>query len=267
MHAPLTRLLTAYQAYSTRNGGANEQLALANAARALSRLERRLAAVSTPPAAAKLGGLLLQFVGTERSIAAEIAQLARFMPRFHALTTIVAVGNARLAHALAATKPPTARAVRGTAKEIAAARAAYAVAARDAQSGEADAVDAYDRVLALALLNLAALRPPAVIVPAYRAEVTTLDATHTAGAALPAELRKPNATRVSALGRRFDEAARLSGTLAAQRAEIAAIKAYDRRVRSLGALQARIQVEVLRLQRLGAWRISQLSLDLHAKMW
>jgi hypothetical protein len=252
MHAPLTQLLTVYRTYSTHKTGGNEQAQLAKSARTLRTLQQRLLAIPAPPAATKLRTLLVQFVGTERDVALEIAQLARFLPRFRALSAAAAVANNELSRSLAATKPPRAHAVRGTAKQIAAARAAYAAAARAAQAHEADAIDAYNRVLALVLRNMATLRAPAVIATAYRAEIGSLQATRTAGEALSAELRKSSATRVPALSRKFDAAARLSGSIAAQRAEIEAVKAYDSRVRGLGRLQARIQAEVLRLQQAGA---------------
>jgi len=248
MQAPLAELLAVYRTYSTQNPTAKEQVNLAQAPRTLQTLERRLLGIPAPAPAAKLRELLVQFVEAERRVAAELAQFERFMPRFHALTAAAAVANSQLAHALAASAPPKPHAVHGTRKQIAAAEAAYAAAARAAQARQADAVDAYDRVLALAVRELRGLQPPAVIAPAYEAEVHTLAATKTAGMALASELRKSNTQRVPALSRSFDQASRLSGGLTAQRAEIAAVKEYNARVRAIAALEGEIRAELLRLQ-------------------
>jgi hypothetical protein len=139
--------------------------------------------------------------------------------------------------------------VRGTAKQIARARSAFAVEATKAAAAQADAVDAYDITLAGVVRRLRGLRPPGVMAPAFRTEVRMLEATRAAGAALARELRRSNRSRVPALSRALTVAARLSGTLAAQRAEIAAVKAYDARVRALGVDATRVQSEVTRLQR------------------
>jgi hypothetical protein len=45
-------------------------------------------------------------------------------------------------------------------------------------------------------------------------------------------------------------AARLSGSVSAQKAQIAAIRAYNSRVRGIGTLQGKIQQELARLQQL-----------------
>ena len=67
---------------------------------------------------------------------------------------------------------------------------------------------------------------------------------------LASELRKRNRSHVAALGRKFTLAARLSGSVSAQRAQIAAIRAYNSRVRGIGTLQGKIQQELARLQQL-----------------
>jgi hypothetical protein len=63
-------------------------------------------------------------------------------------------------------------------------------------------------------------------------------------------LRKQDRSRVAVFGRRFTLAARTAGSLSAQKAQIAAIAAYNRRVRRIGTLQGNIRQELLRLQSL-----------------
>jgi hypothetical protein len=50
------------------------------------------------------------------------------------------------------------------------------------------------------------------------------------------------------LGRRFTIAARTAGSVDAQKAQIEAVKAYNRRVRAIGTMQGRISRELSRLQ-------------------
>ena len=88
------------------------------------------------------------------------------------------------------------------------------------------------------------------MIPAYRTQLKTFDASRIAGSALAKELRKQDRSHVAVFGRRFTLAARTAGAVSAQKAEIAAIKAYNRRVRSIGTLQGEIRQELLRLQSL-----------------
>lgn len=251
MRLPLTRLLTAYHGYSTSRPSAHAERQIAQGARTLRTLERRIAALDTPPAATTLRGLLVQLVEQERIVAQETEQLARFLPRFNLAMSQSRLAQTRLARALAAVHPPATHAVRGTAKKIARARAAYDKAARRAAAEQADAVDAYDRSLALVADRLRALHPPPVMAPAYRTQLRTLAATRAAAVALAHELVKKNRSRVPLLDRRLAEAARISGTVASQQAEIAAIRAYDARVKKVGAVQGNIQLELSRLGRAG----------------
>lgn len=252
MHVQLTQMLSAYRSFSTQNSDPKAQAKLARPERTLRTLGQRLSAVPAPPDAAKLRRLLEQFVSSEHDIAVEIQELAGFMPRFHTLTGVANVARTKLARALVAATPPKPHSVHGTPKQIAAARAAYAAAARNAQAAQADAIDVYDRVLAVIAHGLRMLRPPPVIAPADSAELRTLEATMKAGAALSQELRKQNNHGVPALSRRFTEASRLSGSVGAQSAEIAAIKAYNARVVAIRTLESQIRLELTRLQRLSA---------------
>ena len=248
----MTQMLTAYSDFSTQSSDPKALAKIAKPARTLRTLGTRLAALPAPPEARKLQSLLEQFVSDEHAVAVELQQVAAFMPRFRVLTGAAAVARTVLAQALAAAPPPKAHAVRGTPKQIAAARAAYVAAATKAQAAQADAIDAYDKALAATIRDLRKLRPPPVIAPAYRTEVLSLSATRKAAADLSAELRKPRSPKVPLLSRRLTEASRISGSVGAQRAEIAAIKAYDARVRGIRTLAARIRVEVAQLQQRSA---------------
>jgi hypothetical protein len=245
-------LRTAYDSFSTTRADPVQQARLLAVQRTLHTFGTRVAALPAPPAAARLRVLVVRFVRAEEGVAAELAALGSFMPRFRAVIGGTTVANVALARALKAVVPPRSHAVRGTPKQLAAARKAYAAAATKAELQQAAAIDAYDRVLGVALVQLRRLQPPPVLAPAYEAQVRTLTATQRAGAALSAGLRGSMRANVPLLSRRFTEASRLSGTLAAQRAELAAVKAYDARVRAVAAAEGRIQREVARLQRISA---------------
>jgi hypothetical protein len=249
MRLPLTRLLTVYRSFSTHGSAPQAQRGLAEAERTLRTLELRLSALDPPPEAAKLHLLLVRLVEQERAVAQEVDVLAVFLPRFNAAVAASKTANARLSLALAAVRPPKAHAVRGTPKQIAQARAAYAAAASSVALVQADAVTVYLRSLARVVRRLRTLGPPPVMAPVYRAQLATLVATEAAGGALVRELHRKNRSRVPLLDRRLGEAARIVGSVASQEAEIAAVKAYNRRVQAVGALQQQAQAEVSRLGR------------------
>ena len=251
MRLPLTHLLTAYRGYSSLKTTKNAEQRIAQGTRTLRTLERRIAALHAPPAATTLRRLLLQLVEQERLVAQETEQLAQFLPRFTIAMTQSRSAQTQLARALAAINPPTAHAVRGTRKKIARARAAFDKASARAAAEQADAINAYDRSLARVAGRLRRLQPPPVMAPAYRTQLRTLAATQAAGVALARELLKKNRSRVPLLDRRLTEAARLARTVASQQAEIAAIRAYDARVKLVGAIQGNVQLEVSRLARAG----------------
>lgn len=249
MRDALTKTSQAYRDFATGKISAASAPPLVRAEDTLRTLQKRIAALDAPPAAARLRALLLQFTHAEVSLAGEVTQLAVFEPWFNTLLRQARAAGARLSRALAAAKPPTPRRLRGTKKQIAAAQAAFSAQVAQAAALQADAIDAYDARLAVIVTRLRALKPPPVLRPAFRAQLATLVASRRAGAALAQELRKASRSQVSALGRRFTLASRLASSVSAQEAEIAAVKAYDARVRALGTVQGRIRAELARLQR------------------
>jgi hypothetical protein len=249
MRLPLTRLQTVYRGFSTHGATPQVQQQVAGAERTLQTLGHRISALVAPPQAARLHLLLVRLVAREHAVAHEVDQLTRFLPRFNADVAISKTANATLARTLATIRPPTAHAVRGTPKQVAHARAVYAAAVSSAALAQARAIGTYDRSLAGVIRLLRTLGPPPVMAPAYRAQLSTLESTEAAGGALARELHQKNRSRVPLLGRRFSEAARSVASVTSQRAEIAAIKAYNSRVQGVGTLQQQVQAEVSRLER------------------
>jgi hypothetical protein len=249
LRLPLTKLVIAYRNFSVQSRDPRERTQLAAAERTFLTLESRLSALAAPAPAAELRTLLVRTVRAEDGVAGEIAQLDHFAPAFDATVGAVARANKRLAGSLAAYPAPKARRIRGTAKQIAVAKAAFTAASNRAAAAQADALDAFDSALAGAQRRLRTLRPPPVMSPAYGVQVLTLESTQRAGSALANELRTAKRTKVPLLMRSFMQASRLAGSVGAQKAEIAAIETYNRRVRAIATLQTRVRDELQRLQR------------------
>jgi hypothetical protein len=181
-------------------------------------------------------------------VAHELTQLSRFTPRLRSALQSTKRASAQLGAALAAARVPTPHAVRGTPKQIALARAEYRAKARAAASAQAAAVLAYCTRLGPVLSRLRALQAPPVMSPTLQAQIEELVATRRAGLALGHELLEADLSNVPLLSHRFSAAARSAASVAAQRAQIAAIKAFNARVRQTSAIAARIRAEFSRVQ-------------------
>jgi len=248
MKYSLTNVLEAYRTFATsKTITPSEQTRLERAERTLTKLRRRLASIASPPDAHVLRLRLLRLVALETAIAREVNELARFVPPYATALAGLHTAASVLARRLASTQPPQPHVVKGTKKQIAQAQAAFATASATAATAEADSVATYDEAVAKALRELRPLSPPPALAPAYRAQLQGLEATVAAGQLLVAELRKKNRSQVQTLGRAFTNASRQSQSLPAQRAEIAAVKTYNARVRRVGALELAVQKEAARL--------------------
>jgi hypothetical protein len=241
----LSKIQAAYQAvtvrHSTSPATAKQFVA---AERTLQTLETRIASLEAPPEAAKLRALLLRLVRQEIEATHEIGAFLRFLPSFDAVLADLRAASATLAHRVAAATAPTPQKIHGTPAQIKQAQAAFAAAA------QADAVTAYDSALARETRRLRALSPPPVLEPAYGYQLTALGRTAAAGARLAAGLRAATRRDIPQLSRAFAVASRLSQSTAEQRAEVAAVKAYDARLRAIGTTAADIHTELARLQAL-----------------
>jgi hypothetical protein len=159
------------------------------------------------------------------------------------------LASVRLSSALKSITPPTPHKLRGTKKQVLAAQRAYQRDALAAASGQADAVEMYDGALEQVVRKLRALDPPTAFVVGLKAQVHALSHTVTAGDRLAAELRNPQRKDIAVLSRRFTVASREAQSVATQRAQIAAIRAYNKRAREVSSAAGAVQDELLRLQR------------------
>jgi hypothetical protein len=104
------------------------------------------------------------------------------------------------------------------------------------------------RAVALVLLrNLRGLDPPGVSLPAYRAQVRALQGMASAAEGLAGALGSGDTTAAQPLLNQFRRAAATPASLTAQKAQIAAIRAYDAQIASLNRLAAAANRERLRL--------------------
>ena len=251
LQTELTKTVRAYRDFATRGRPAGNITAqLAEAERTFRSLERQIVALPAPAPAHHLRALLIELTGAEASTAQEVSQLSVFAPAYSASLRRASAAAAALTKGLAGVRPPTAHEIHGTRRQVRKAQAAFATAAAAAAAKQAAAVDSYDAAIGGVLRALHRLDPPAVMAPALHAQLRTLAASERAGGALAHELRAKDRSRVAVFGRKFTLAARIAGSVSAQKAEIAAVKAYNRRVRAIGAVQGEIRRELARLQSL-----------------
>jgi hypothetical protein len=211
------------------SGLADEQ-ALLGALAQIKVLRSRLAAIDPPVAAVHLRKLLLALVDGETGMTRELASLVAFLPRFAATLSSLTPATNRLQAALAVTQPLGV----GTAGVT----AELAVKAR--------ALTAYEAALGTVLTQLGRLHPPPVSRPQYSTQVGTLRRMSAAAGKLAQALGAGNAN-VAPLLHAFDAAAAGNQTVAAQRAQDAAIRAYDARAARLDRLAQAVEVERARL--------------------
>jgi hypothetical protein len=247
MTYPLSRVLEAYREFASGTSTPKVAGRLEQAQQTLTRLDRRVAALPAPPQAAHLRALLLRLLAAEAAITAEVKSLASFAPRYRDSLVVVQRASLRLAKQLGAIEAPTPHSVHGTAGQVAAAQAAFVAASTRAAAAQATVLRAYDATLVRTVRTLHRIVPPPVFRPAFESQVAAFEATAAAGERLAAELDRPVRTGVAQLERAFSLASRRAQTLAAQREEIAAVRAYNARVRAVAGMQAAVTHELARL--------------------
>jgi hypothetical protein len=192
-------------------------------------LAARLAGIRTPAAATHLRRLLLAVADRQASLTRQTAELDAYLPAYdRALGPIV----------------PATRQL----ERVLAIKQAYGAAAVQAvYAQKAAALRAFKARLDGVLRRLRRLRPPPVSDPSYRAQVTALSGMSTNAGKLAVALQSGNSAQIAPLLAAFDQAAVAPKAIGAQRAQIAAAKAYDRQTAALRQLAAQAESERLRL--------------------
>ena len=223
LRSPLVEVATATRSFSTRPAELRRaRPRLARAEQTIVRLERRIDKLDPPPDARKLHQRLVSLLAAERNLTHELRRIAIVQPQLDEATRGVAPAGKRLQAEL--------------------------VAAKNGRE-QAAALDRYRARLAQPIERLRAIDAPPLLEPVRTAQLTTLTRLRSRGADLAAALRKRRAREVARLVQAFQAAARTGDTVAAQRARIAAVRAYNARVAHVSRLAALVQRERDRLDR------------------
>jgi hypothetical protein len=215
MKAPLLDVARTNAKFSTKNIARTQRRATHSRV-VLERLQKRLVALRAPAPATKLHARLIALIDGEVAMAREVEQLASFLPGLDRALAPVPAIQKRLNASLKGSK---------------------------SRRAQAASLDAYAGALAGPIDALVALDPPPVSLPVRDSELRTLDRLQATARAIATALRRHRDARLPALERRFAVAATSSSSTAAQEARIAAVKAYNARVRRLSRLAVSVARE------------------------
>jgi hypothetical protein len=195
-------------------------------------LRRRLARIPAPSPALHLRKLLVRLVAGEQSMTVQLAKLVAFLPQFSKILTSLTPATTKLQDALKVTTP-LGFGTAGVQAELAV---------------KAKALHAYEEVLYRTILRLRRLDPPALSRPQLSTQIGTLEKMQSSAGKL-ADALVSSSPNIQPLLEAFDKAAAGNRSVAAQRAQIAAIKAYDARAAKLDQLAKAVELERSRLDR------------------
>jgi hypothetical protein len=226
--AAVTKANQSFARAKTRDPQLEKQLAKSE--RTMRTLSRRLAAIEAPTEVTHLRALLLELVNRQLTLTREVHQLYEFVPAFQADLKPLAAANATLSNELHKT-----------------ATTGAATTALDAE--KAAALETYAGILDGVIVKLRRLDPPPVWQPGYTVQLTSLDHLRSTARALADAIRANRAAALPPLLERFDRAAVAGRSTPAQKAQRAAVLAYNGRISSLVKLTRRIGAEQVRLQK------------------
>jgi len=198
----------------TSSSAANAR-ALAQAGARIETLRARLAVITTPAPASHLRALLLELIDGQLRLTGEVQRMVLYMPRFATTLTPLLPALRRLEPALARRSAAGASAVAAAYKEKAAALRRFAATLRPLQ------------------LALAGLRPPAVSAAGYRAQLASIEGMSANADRLASALEGRRSGETQRILLAFDRAAAAPHSEAVQKAQIAAVRAYDLQVQAL----------------------------------
>jgi hypothetical protein len=229
MAGPLQQVTRVNRSFAKSQSNPKAEVELAKSEQTMRKLRVRLGKVTAPPEAAHLHALLLRLVDREVALTHETRQLATFVQRYQAVLRPMQAASTKLKTKLAEK-----------------AKGAAATKALDAE--KADELDRYASAASGVIAKLKTLDPPPVWNPTWAAELSALEQLRTSALALAAGIRSNDAKAIPQLLEHFDAAAVSNQSTAAQKREIAAVKAYDARVKALVKLATAVQIERTRLQ-------------------
>jgi outer membrane murein-binding lipoprotein Lpp len=227
---PLQQVSNANQAFAKGGAHSNAGPKLAHARRTLMQLRGRLAAIPAPKVANHLRALLLELLDREIGLTDELRALSIFLPRFDADLHPLQAADLALKRELGQ-------------------KASGKAASKALDTAKAQALDTYAATIGGVVARLRTLDPPGVWKPVYTSQLAALVQLEHTAVPLAAAINGGHAAAVPRLLRRFDAAAVADQSLADQRAQIAAVKTYNRRVKSVATIASAIAKERNRLQR------------------
>jgi hypothetical protein len=227
---PLAEVTSVNQSFARAKKDPKLDAQLAQAERTMETLRRDLSQLKPPPEAEHLHALLLQLVDREVALTHEVLQLATFVPSFQAALRPLAAADASL-------KTELGRTVKG------------AAATKALDKEKSVALETYATTVDAVIATLHGLDPPPVWKPGYDVQLSSLVELRSSALALAEAVRTKRVAAVPKLLRRFDAAAVADQSTAVQKQQIAAVKAYDDRIKNVLVLGRKIQFERGRLQR------------------
>ena len=211
----------AYREYTTDGADLAElRPRLVRAERSIRTLDARLATLEPPDEARRLHVAMRDLVGAEAALADELERLSVFLPQFEVAVEPLHEANARLERGLT-----------GADEDV---------------EQQAKVLDVFRADTGEVLDDVEQLEPPPVMNPVHVTQVRTLERVRTTAASLATALRRDRSV-APPLVRRFAEAQLSSRSVAAQRAQIAAVRSYNRRAATIGTLTQAVQREFRRL--------------------
>jgi hypothetical protein len=208
---------------------AQQERRLNQAAAQIDQVAARLRAQPAPAVAAHLKALLVELAGRQAALAVQTERLVAFIP------------------GLTRSLRPLGPSVVTLERVLSVNQANGATAVAQVYAAKAAALRTFARRLSDILAALGRVTPPSSSQPTYATERRSLERMRAASLTLAGDLDGGNRAGVAGALRAFDRAAALPGSRAAQEAERAAVRAYDRQVAELQALVSDADRERLRL--------------------
>jgi hypothetical protein len=197
---------------------AQQERRLNQAAAQIDAVRARLRAQPAPAPAAHLKALLVELAGRQAALAVQTERLVAFIP------------------GLTRSLRPLGPSVVTLERVLSVNRANGATAVAQVYAAKAAALRTFARRLSGILVALGRVTPPSSSEPTYATERRSLERMRAASLTLAGDLSGGRRAGVAGALRAFDRAAALPGSRAAQEAERAAVRAYDRQVAELQAL-------------------------------
>ncbi len=226
MQRPLLNVTYTYRTYGGKGTPLTKSIpGLRAAVHTLAGLHVRIAELDPPPDARALHRDLLLFASRETAFAREVLGFAQYVPAFRQAVKPLAAINASFRAALASAKGPV---------------------------GQAKVLERYLASLMPVVADLARLRPPPILTPLHKNQLASLVGVQRAATALARALRRHDRTDLGGLLRSFETASQSASTVRAQRAQIAAVRSYNKRLFEIHSIASRVEHDrVLLNDRLG----------------